>query len=242
MKPHVLIVDDNRELAENLAELIEDEGCRVSIAHSGEQALDLAEEQRFDLVLTDIVMPGISGIELVRRLSQRQPATTYLLMTAYISDSLMQQAQAIRYVRAVLAKPLDIERLLPMLPREPGARVLLATPDAGLTALLGECLRVHGYQVQAASDAADARRVSDDARPRIAVIDRRLAEDDSGGLVRGLSDAGVPVLVIAGDDARALESGLARVFPRGVQFLDRQVSTEELLSAIESAMARDVAS
>ncbi len=103
MSARVLVVDDNRELAENVAEILEDEGCRVTLAHSGEEALELGSADHFDLVLTDIRMPGISGIELVRRLSERDPAAKFLLMSAYSSGPLPAP---------VLVKPFAPESLL----------------------------------------------------------------------------------------------------------------------------------
>ena len=66
MNSRVLIVDDNHDLADNLAELLEDEGYAVETAYSGERALDLASAEVFDTILTDVRMPGISGVDQVR--------------------------------------------------------------------------------------------------------------------------------------------------------------------------------
>jgi CheY-like chemotaxis protein len=121
MSATILIVDDNSDLAENIAEIFADEGCDVATATSGEQALELAEGRHFDVVLSDIRMPGISGIELVRRLASRDPGTHYLLMTAYTSDALLREARSMGVVRAVLAKPLAVEQLLSLLPRGAGS-------------------------------------------------------------------------------------------------------------------------
>ncbi|HFE45641.1 MAG TPA: response regulator, partial [Nannocystis exedens] len=85
VSPRVLIVDDNHDLADNLAELLEQEGYAVATAYSGEKALVLAETDVFDTVLTDVRMPGISGVDLVKRLRGLNPETSFLLMTAYSS-------------------------------------------------------------------------------------------------------------------------------------------------------------
>lgn len=121
MSAAILIVDDNYELAENLAEIFADEGCDVATATSGEQALELCEGRHFDVVLSDIRMPGISGIELVRRLASRDSATQYLLMTAYTSEALLREARSMGVVRAVLAKPLTVDQLLSLVPRDAGS-------------------------------------------------------------------------------------------------------------------------
>jgi CheY-like chemotaxis protein len=116
----VLVVDDNRQLAENLAEILADEGCRVRTAFSAEEALGAAEKVCPDFVLTDIRLPGMNGVELIRRLAVRAPAATFLLMTAYTSDQILKDASHLGVVRAVLPKPLAIDRLLALLPRDTG--------------------------------------------------------------------------------------------------------------------------
>ena len=118
MRLHVLVVDDNRPLAENLAEILTDEGCCVRTAFSAEEALGAAAELRPDLVLTDIRMPGMNGIELVQRLAVRAPTAIFLLMTAYTADAVLMSAAQLGLIRAVLAKPLAVDKLLAMLPRE----------------------------------------------------------------------------------------------------------------------------
>lgn len=127
MSLHILIVDDNRDLADNLAEILTEEGWTTSTAYSGEEALLAAEAARFDCVLTDIRMPGMNGVELVRQLAAREPGATYLLMTAYTSDQVLSAAEHLGVVRAVLPKPLAIDRLLALLADGPR----LARPREG---------------------------------------------------------------------------------------------------------------
>ena len=122
MSLQVLVVDDNRPLAENIAEILTDEGCCVRTAFSAEEALWAASELRPDLVLTDIRMPGMNGVELVQRLVLRAPAAIFLLMTAYTADAVLMSAAQLGVIRAVLAKPLAVDKLLAMLPRVKGTR------------------------------------------------------------------------------------------------------------------------
>ena len=118
MSLEVLVVDDNRLLAENLAEILTDEGCHVHTAFSAEEALGVAEGICPDVVLADIRMPGMNGVELIRRLVVRAPAAIFLLMTAYTSDQVLTDASHLGVVRAVLAKPRVMDSLLALLPRE----------------------------------------------------------------------------------------------------------------------------
>lgn len=107
----ILIVDDNQELAENLAEFLEEEGHRATTAASAERAIDISGAHDFDLLLSDVRMPGINGVELVTRLRVCRPQLCCLLMTAYSSEELLREARSVG-VAAILDKPLDLDKLL----------------------------------------------------------------------------------------------------------------------------------
>lgn len=231
----VLVVDDNRQLAENLAELLSDEGCSVCTAFSAEEALRAAADAHFDLVLTDIRMPGMNGVELVRLLAQREPTATYLLMTAYTSDQVLSAASHLGVVRAVLAKPLAVERLLELLPRRSG--VLLVEDDRRLALLLEESLRRGGYTVHVSATCEGAQEALQRARPDIAVIDCTLPGGAGMAFARQLcAGAGdearrgwIPLIVFSG---RETEAELRSATPSAIQFVNAPVSAESLLSAL----------
>ncbi len=79
----VLVVDDDDAMREMLVELLRDEGYAASEAASVDAALQLASEQEFDVVLSDIKMPERSGLELLGEMRQLRPATPIVLMTAF---------------------------------------------------------------------------------------------------------------------------------------------------------------
>jgi DNA-binding NtrC family response regulator len=79
----VLIVDDEPLIRDTLAEYLTNEGFRVTACGDGEEALELAAEQRFEVALCDVQLPGMDGIELLRRLLKISPETFVLLITAY---------------------------------------------------------------------------------------------------------------------------------------------------------------
>lgn len=68
LTPHILVVDDERAIADLVVTLLADEGMRARACYSGEQALALFAEEEFNLVILDIMMPGIDGLETCRRL------------------------------------------------------------------------------------------------------------------------------------------------------------------------------
>lgn len=84
LKPaRVLVVDDDADHAATLQRLLEREGLLVTVAHGAEEALGLARAEAFDLILTDLVMSGMSGLDLMRALSEAKVTTDVILMTAF---------------------------------------------------------------------------------------------------------------------------------------------------------------
>src|SRR3954466_1923981 len=79
----ILVVDDEALIRDTLAEYLTQEGFAVDACASGEQALELAAERRYDVALCDVQLPGIDGIELLERLLKLSPQTFVLLVTAF---------------------------------------------------------------------------------------------------------------------------------------------------------------
>lgn len=79
----LLVIDDEPLIRETLAEFLKEEGFSVAVAPDGQAGIKLAGEQAFDLVLTDIQMQGMDGIEVVEKIQQRNPETFVILITAY---------------------------------------------------------------------------------------------------------------------------------------------------------------
>ena len=74
----LLAIDDDREMLELLAEYLKPEGFLIEPAHTAEEGLERASKKHYDLILLDVMLPGINGFEALRRLrrvSQRPPAS-----------------------------------------------------------------------------------------------------------------------------------------------------------------------
>jgi len=83
MKIKILVVDDELSMREFLSILLEREGYDVTVAGSAAEALRMMESALFDLVLSDVNMPGLSGIELLARIKEKSPETSVLMLTAF---------------------------------------------------------------------------------------------------------------------------------------------------------------
>ncbi len=80
---HILVVDDERGILDSLERIFAREGYAVTVTDNGEEALDIIRNQRVDLVLADIMMPKMNGIELLRAVKAISPAIEVLMMTAF---------------------------------------------------------------------------------------------------------------------------------------------------------------
>ena len=110
-KKRILIVDDNVELSRSMALVLTHEGYCVSVAGDGHAAVGLIREQPYDLVLLDVRMPGMNGLETFRAIHAIRPDIHVMLMTAYAEEELVERALA-EGALDVVYKPFDFERLL----------------------------------------------------------------------------------------------------------------------------------
>ena len=83
MKKRILVVDDEEGLRLLYKEELEDEGWEVELAASGEESLEKLERESIDLVLLDIKMPGMDGVEVLRRVKEKWKDLPVILCTAY---------------------------------------------------------------------------------------------------------------------------------------------------------------
>ena len=107
----ILVVDDNPSMADSLADILELKGFTVCAAASGMEALQILKQGPVDILLTDVKMAGMNGLELYRETRKLYPNLITVFMTAYAADELIQQGMA-EGVKTVLTKPLDIKFML----------------------------------------------------------------------------------------------------------------------------------
>ena len=103
----VLLVEDNEQVRDFAAELLRDLHCEVEAVEDGTAALKVARSRDFDLVFTDVVMPGLSGVQLAEQLGVEMPDLLVLLATGYSKELHGERAQRF----TVVAKPYDATSL-----------------------------------------------------------------------------------------------------------------------------------
>lgn len=110
-KGHILIVEDEEKIARVLQLELEYEGYNVTIKYNGTEGLNAAAEGRYSLVLLDVMLPGLSGLEVLRRLRKTDQQTPVILLTA--RDSIPDKVTGLDIgANDYVTKPFEIEELL----------------------------------------------------------------------------------------------------------------------------------
>src|SRR5258705_12606835 len=111
MKAHMLLVDDDRHITEILRRALAYEGYTVDVAHRGDEALQKAIERPPDLVVLDLMLPGMDGLEVCRRLRASGNQVPILMLTA--KDSIPDRVAGLDLgADDYLVKPMELEELL----------------------------------------------------------------------------------------------------------------------------------
>ena len=107
----ILLVDDNEEFLDSTKDVLEVEGYEVFTAKKGEDAIRMVGEQPFEVILMDIKMSGLSGVETFIEMKKINPSVKVIMVTAYSVESLIRQALE-EGAYAVFKKPLNMSVLL----------------------------------------------------------------------------------------------------------------------------------
>jgi two-component system, response regulator PdtaR len=220
-----LIVDDNSEFVENLAEILRDRGDEVAPAMNGEEAVRAARGRRFDAVLTDMRMPLMGGAEVVHEIRRLDPGVPAMIITAHVGDDAIEAARR-EGLLAVLPKPVDVGRLLELLDsaRRDGL-VVVVEDDVRMSDNLCEALRTRGFAAVTAASVLETERLGP-IRPFCALVDLRVPGGPHGEAMRrlGARFPGLPMIVVSayGEPPLPHEEYFAKPF-----------DTPQLLAAIE---------
>jgi len=221
-----LVVDDNLAFAENVAEILRDEGNQVSLASSGVQALQLAREARFDAVLTDMRMPSMGGAQLVHELRSVDPGIPALVATAYTGDDDLETARH-EGLLAVFSKPIPVRRLLELLgvARRDGL-IVIVEDDHAMADNLSEALRSRGLTAVTAGSVLETQRLGP-VRPFAAIVDLRVPGGPDGEAMRRLNARfpALPIVVMTAHDCSPPAPPVA--------LFRKPFSTDALVSEIE---------
>jgi two-component system, NtrC family, response regulator HydG len=235
-KARVFIVDDDRDLAESLAEVLEARGYEVELAHSGEDGVARFRQSDFDLVFMDVKLPGMNGVESFFEFRKIRPEAKVVMMTGYSVEQLLTQAIE-NGALAVLNKPYSVTEILAVLERiRPRGTVLVADDDADFASSIEPILTGAGFRVRIARDGEEAIRQVSAGGIDCLVLDVKLPGLDGIEVFLQLKRAGklVPTVIITAFAPEETEAFSAvRAMAGG--FLMKPFNPAHLLSSIAAS-------
>lgn len=252
MKPRALVVDDNGANLSLIVYLLEAFGYDVQSATDGIAGLEAARSSAFELILCDVLMPGLDGFEFARRYRAEHPdgAATLIAVTALAMVGDRERILAAGF-DGYIAKPIEPENFKEQLetllsdspsghaaPRGPAILVVDDVP-VNIEVVRG-ALEPFGFVVRAATDAIEAMESIEREPPDLILCDLHMPHGDGFSLIVRVKErealARIPFLFISsttwhsGDKTRALELGARKL-------LHRPIEPRELLVEIKTALA-----
>jgi DNA-binding response OmpR family regulator len=238
MKQRVLIVDDDVDHAESLADVLEMRGHPVALAHSGEAALETFRAGEFDLVLLDVKLPGINGVETFLELKKIRPAARVMMMTGFSLEQLI--AQAIENgALGVLYKPFSATELLSTLGQvTPRGVVLVADDDPDFVDSIVPILAAAEFDLRLAANGREALAEIDKRMPDCLILDLGLAVLAGPEPMTRLLDAAkaMPTILVTGGYSDGVAESVAGFGLRAHGLLQKPFDSGALLAAVGAAV------
>ena len=169
----VLIVDDEANMRRTLADILRDEGYQVTTAGTGAEAVELCSKAKYDIVLMDVRMPGMDGVEAFRRIRRHQEGVRVILMSAYGLEDLKHAALDEGAI-AFLSKPLDLERTVKLIGEVKDTAILVVEQDKRVSAPLQSKLKQQGYRVTVTESPHNALELVEQIRFDLIFLDVNL--------------------------------------------------------------------
>jgi DNA-binding response OmpR family regulator len=234
----VLVVDDDPSLTDLLVDTLDAIGYEAISANSAEEALETLRVQHVSLVISDVNMPGMSGIDLVRELKRLSPEIPTMLITGVNTESIQEHAHECG-ADGYLAKPFRIGRMeqeIDLLLHGDGRRrVLLIDDNREFLGALHCQLEAAGNIVYDATSIAAARQILRQKDVDLVITDLKMPDGDGLQLFGEIRERSpnLPVIVVT---AYATDEVLERIKRLGIQsFLPKPFDFRELESAITSS-------
>jgi len=106
----ILLVDDDEWIRDSLSLFFEAEGCNLQTFETAEEGMEAVKHQAYDIVISDYKLPGMDGLEFLRRIKERLPNAIEILITAYGNNEIVREAKNIG-VQDIIPKPFTSENV-----------------------------------------------------------------------------------------------------------------------------------
>ncbi|MGD9044821.1 MAG: response regulator [Desulfobacterales bacterium] len=107
----ILLIDDDEWIRDSLSIFFEAEGCQVLALETAEEALSVIKGQIFDLIIVDYKLPGLDGLEFIKRIHKAQKDAIKVMITAYRNDSVVSEAKKLK-IQGFIEKPFTSDSIM----------------------------------------------------------------------------------------------------------------------------------
>ncbi len=234
-KLSILIVDDHPGMCTTLKDILEAEEYKVTAVLSGKGAINLCKKQKFDVILMDIRMPDINGVETYRKIKNYALGTRVIMMSGYSVDELKTEALREGAV-AFLQKPLDIEKTLQIIQQAECPPVLIVMENLEERESLAVRLSELNYRAYTTNTAEEALNLANQIPFNLIMIDAKLHTMSSLGLylaLKKITPTAVTIL-LAETDKNFSKQGEKEVGLNNYNYLEKPLNINKLLSFLDN--------
>ena len=235
-KSRILVVDDNEQFCQNVSDILEMKGYKVMTASDGFKALEMIKRNGLDLVLMDIKMPVMDGVETFKKVKEMAPDIPVIMVTAFAVEDLITEALR-EGAYGSLKKPLDFDQLLRLIAKATGegALILVADDDENLCANIKEVLSDKGYQVCVAYDGNTAVEKSRKKNFDVILLDLKLPMLNGLETYLSIRDfrPNVVAIIITGYPQEMSKLAEKAIEKNAYTCLEKPLNMEELISLLE---------
>lgn len=237
MRARILVIDDEPDSRRLLKTQLEEERFEVLTASSAELGLQMAREQKPDLITLDLIMPDLSGWEALRKFKEAPDLQDIPVVIISVAADEPDRGSLLGAID-ILTKPADEEELLGVILRNlgeaEGRTVLVVEDEPGTQELYRSCLEAEGFQVVLASNGEDAEAALERVTPDLILLDLIMPIMDGTAFLTRLrrdpTKAQLPVVICTAKEISRVERGLlleqaAEIVSKDEGFLTRLKAT-----------------
>lgn len=234
-------MDDAEEFRTSMQDILELRDWQVETASDGSEALELVSSREFDLVLMDVKMPGMDGVEAFQRMRRIAPRTAVILVTAYAVEERVKEA-----LRAgafgMVRKPVEIDLLFELIDRAlcDDDLVLVADDDTETCTRIRDALVEPGYRVSIATNQSTALEMAFRSDFDVVLLDLRLPPTNAYEACLAIRDIRPKIVaIIINGELPEIKGLIDRTLAPGKRaYLDKPIDTEKLIVTLDSLIRR----
>ncbi len=244
----VLVIEDDETARKQLAKVIRKEGYQVLVAEDGRAGVELFKKELPEIVVTDLKMPGVDGMEVMHTVRRLSPDVQIILVTAFgKTDTVIMAIRegALDYIK----KPIDLDQLTVALGRarekvmeykkaDAFPALLLADDEQYIRERLSKVMEEEGWKVFQVADGEEAIKVFEETKIDIAILDIKMPKKD--GLqalheMRSISDDFEAIILTGyGDESNAIQA----LRDGAINFLKKPIDLDQMELAVQKAMEK----